>query len=235
MENSISSNNEYCSVCGNPKLYPDKPCLYCSDLETGETIEYFRKRVKSRDDKYKETKPLFNKLAIIFFIFSVISFIAISQLDTNTSVPIKTALSKNGGIVGPVDIQKDNTVCIIKSYQDVGLNQSSFVTGNVLDENKEYLFGFGKDLWNEEGYDDGYWHETENNYETRVTFPIKGKYYFEFETEATDSNQISDMYVEIVQKQASSLIFQWFGWLGLIAAGIFFVMANPQILEYLGD
>ena len=154
------------------------------------------------------------------------------QLDSNISPALKTSLPKTGGLIGPVEIKKDNTVCTIKSYQDVALNQSSFLTGNVLDENKQYLFGFGKDLWNEEGNDDeGYWHETENNYETRVTFPIKGKYYFEFEAEPTDPNQISDMYVEIAQKQASSLIFQWFAWLSLISAGILFVLANPQLFD----
>lgn len=197
-----------------------------------EELRQNRQKAKQRLSNVKDNKKTFNILAGILFVFSIISFITMGQMDSDISPALKTALPKNGGLVGPVEIPKDNTVCIIKSYQDVGLNQSSYVTGNVLSENKEYLFGFGKDLWNEEGQDDeGYWHETENNYETRVTFPIKGKYYFEFETEATDPNQISDMYVEIVQKQASSLVFQWFGWLSLIAAGILFVMANPQLFD----
>jgi hypothetical protein len=197
-----------------------------------EELRQKRQKTKQRLSGAKNNKKTFNILAGILFVFSIISFITMGQLDSNISPALKTSLPKTGGLIGPVEIKKDNTVCTIKSYQDVALNQSSFLTGNVLDENKQYLFGFGKDLWNEEGNDDeGYWHETENNYETRVTFPIKGKYYFEFETEATDPNQISDMYVEIVQKQASSLIFQWFGWLSLIAAGILFVMANPQLFE----
>lgn len=197
-----------------------------------EELRQKRQKAKQRLSNVKDNKKTFNILAGILFLFSIISFITMGQMDSDICPALKTALSKTGGLVGPVEIQKDNTVCIIKSYQDVGINQSSFVTGNVLSENKEYLFGFGKDVWNEEGYDDeGYWHETENNYETKVTFPIKGKYYFEFESEATDPNQISDMYVEIVQKQASSLIFQWFGWLSLIAAGILFVMANPQLFD----
>lgn len=197
-----------------------------------EELRQKRQKSKQRLSNVKDNKKTFNILAAILFLFSIISFITMGQMDSDISPALKTALSKNGGLVGPVKIPKDNTVCIIKSYQDVGINQSSFVTGNVLNENKEYLFGFGKDVWNEEGYDDeGYWHETENNYETKVTFPVKGKYYFEFESEATDPNQISDMYVEIAQKQASSLIFQWFGWLSLIAAGILFVMANPQLFD----
>lgn len=197
-----------------------------------EELRKKRQEARQRLGNNKSNKKNFNILAAILFVFSIISFITVSQLSSDISPAIKTSLPKNGGTVGPVEIKKDNSVCIVKSYQDVGVNQSSYVAGNVLDKNKELLFGFGKDVWNEEGYDDeGYWHETENNYETKITFPIKGKYYFEFESEPTETNQTSDIYVEITQKQASTLIFEWFGWLGLIAAGILFVLANPQLFD----
>ena len=60
-------------------------------------------------------------------------------------------------------------------------NDWSAVTGNVLDQDKNYLFGFGQEFWKESGYDsDGRWTESKTKYDMKVTLP-KGIYYLEFE------------------------------------------------------
>ena len=102
-------------------------------------------------------------------------------------------LPSTGGIVGPLEITEAGTVLEIRVDQALNLSGGrrsfgtrstwSFVSGEVLDAEQEYLFGFGDELWKESGYDGTYWTEAKDDYELKVTMPEAGTYYLEFTTE----------------------------------------------------
>ena len=194
--------------------------------------------IQDFDENTDEHKIKFIKLAKIFLIFAIICFVTSIFFDSNVGNPIKTTLPNTGGTIGPIEVKKDKAVYSIKVSQSMNTNQWSNVEGNVLDNNKQYLFGFGKELWDEDGteYDpeDGtnsYWHESDTNYDAKLTFPKRGIYYLQFETEMSNPVDIGNINVEIMQKQASSLAFFWLAILSIIASGISFIIANLKVFE----
>lgn len=101
-------------------------------------------------------------------------------------------LPPEGGVVGPIQITEPNTVLEVKVRQSLNLpggssygtrSTWSFVSGEVLDAEQEYLFGFGDELWKESGYDGTYWTESKDDYEVKVTIPESGTFYLGFTTE----------------------------------------------------
>lgn len=171
----------------------------------------------------------YKKLGIVFLVFAAICLITTLILDSSADNPIKADLPKTGGIVGPIEVKKDNAVYLIKVAQPVNTNQSSYVGGDVLDKNQEYLFGFGEDLWDEDGQDDeGYWHESQTNYEMKVTFPHKDTYYLQFETEMSNPDEAGNVSIEVTPKLASSLATFWLFILSLIAGTVFLFLFGSK-------
>lgn len=100
-------------------------------------------------------------------------------------------VSADGGTVGPIEIPHDNTRVGTRIRQDVAEGSGrryqrwSFVTVELLDENKEYMVSFGGDVWSYAGYDGGdHWEEEDEEYKTTIRFPSAGTYYVRFQTEA---------------------------------------------------
>ena len=90
--------------------------------------------------------------------------------------------------IGPIEILKDNSVYYIEVRQPVSVdprnfdqNTWSFVQGELLDHNKEFLFGFGDEFWAEIDEGETY---SKTKYSFNVTFPVKGAYYLRFQSEA---------------------------------------------------
>lgn len=170
------------------------------------------------------------KFSWVLLIFSIVCFITMFILNNSVNQNLVKNLPVKGGILGPINVKKDHSVYSIIIQQPLNsFDVWSFVNGSVLDKNKEFLFGFGKELWSEEGYDDGgHWTEQENNYEIKVTFPTKGTYYLEFESENNSSN-VGEITVQVSQKIASSLIFDDLGAISLVIAVIILLIILNKI------
>lgn len=136
-------------------------------------------------------------------------------------------LPANGGTVGPFTIDQPNTVLRVSVRQNVPLPPGyatnrgswSFIGGEVLDEDEEYLFGFGGELWSETGYDDSRWTEYDNEYSINVTLPEAGVFYIEFLVEAAGDVQLSPIQVAIEKLPGSSIPHFVLG-IGLILLGL---------------
>ena len=114
-----------------------------------------------RPQQKLKDKLFYNNLTLIVVIFSIICFVT-SMLLQSTFYYNKTMNYLNEGqIVGPIKVKNKPVICKIMADFS-GNNTSSYLSGEVLDENKDTLYEFGKDLWHESGYDsDGYWSESD--------------------------------------------------------------------------
>jgi len=118
-------------------------------------------------------------------------------------------------IVGSIKVTKARQVFEIAVKADMPVQSWSFIEGEVLDSDKEYLFAFGKELWHETGRDsEGPWRENKNTYKIKVSFPHPGSYYLNFKIESNKDPSI--VYVTVTKKQGSALPHFWFGVILLI-------------------
>ena len=143
--------------------------------------------------------------ATLLILFSFICFgTAVAFNFENQS--FKETLPPDGGTIGPIEIEKPNTVLSVSVTQDIQTdNEWSTVIGELLDEKKNYLMGFSKEFWKESGYDsDGRWTEKEVNYESRLTVPDPGQYFLQFSSERSEKVNTSIL-VEVSEKVGSSL------------------------------
>ncbi|PSQ97908.1 MAG: hypothetical protein BRD55_00440 [Bacteroidetes bacterium SW_9_63_38] len=94
-----------------------------------------------------------------------------------------------GGTVGPFTVEEKTWVDVaveqeINSARGSTYKRWSFVTVELLDDDKKYLSSFGGGFWNYAGYDEGYrWSEDDERYQTTLTLH-PGTYYVRFKTEA---------------------------------------------------
>lgn len=160
------------------------------------------------------------QLGVIFIAFAFLCFFTSCYMDSTKS-KLKETLQSEGGIIGPINVKKDKSVYEITVYQPISWDgEWSHISGELLDEKKEYLIGFGDEFWKESGYDsEGHWSESKTKYDSKLTIPKKGIYYFKFVGEKSKRVN-SNIYVTIEQKRASALPSFAFGILSLIV-GIF--------------
>ncbi|TAE34599.1 MAG: hypothetical protein EAY65_02015 [Alphaproteobacteria bacterium] len=151
------------------------------------------------------------KVSLVFFLFSIISFITALFYTADTKKIYDGAVyvsynqqHKKMVLMGPLMVKQAKEVYEITIQSDVRENSWVFIEGEVLDANKEYLFSFGQELWHETGYDDeGAWREQENDYSMKVTFPQAGQYYLNFKKEGMQNDD--KIHVTLSQKRGSSL------------------------------
>lgn len=145
-------------------------------------------------------------ISVILLVFAGICFMSAIISNQDSQKPIKVVLPPQGGLVGPIEVNKDRAVYQIHVRQNINLDfQNSYVTAELLDEQQEYLMAFGKEFYSESGYDsDGAWSESVSSYKMKVTIPKKGKYYLNFESEKT-SGVHSNIQITIKRKRASAL------------------------------
>ena len=187
------------------------------------------------DDQVK--KEAHNKIAIVLLAFAGLCFITSLILNMNVGSKIKESIPSSGGMVGPVEVKKDYSVYLIKVKQSLNsYGTSSFVSGDVLDEKKEYLFGFGKEFWKETGYDsDGRWSEAVTDYDVKLTFPKKGTYYLAFNTEMSSPRAGGVVQVTVQPKRGSSLAHFVLGIIAIIACVIVWARANMTWGDLIND
>lgn len=165
----------------------------------------------------QKTKKLFKNLARILIAFAIVCFFYSCVLNGDKPGSSNHILKKDGQIIGPIHVKQDQSVYSVRVKEILKVGQYSTVNLALLDANKKYLFSFGDDLWAEEGYDsEGYWKETKEYYDIKLTIPEAGKYFLQAGIE-TSKNK-SRVHVEIVPKNGSSLPFLWLGVFVLITA-----------------
>ncbi len=178
------------------------------------------------DDPVKKAEH--NKIARILLGFAALCLFTSLILNMNSGKSLKSSVQTSGGMIGPIEVKKDFSVYSISVRQ--ALNEYgvwSFVSGDVLDSNKEYLFGFGKEFWSETGYDsDGRWSEAETSYDIKITFPKKGNYYLRFNAEMSKQRAGREIMVTVDPKRGSSLAHLVLGIISVLAGAIVWSRAN---------
>ena len=170
------------------------------------------------------------KVATVFIVFGILSLITawVFSMETqrlfsdtvrtyvSPSVPSQQAVAgeqeegKDVATIGPITVQRYKEVYEISIASSVPENTWSFVEGEVLDAEKDYLFSFGKELWSETGYDDeGAWRESDNSYSMKLTFPQPGQYYLNLKS--SGSYNPDAVQVTISKKRGSSIPHFVFG------------------------
>jgi hypothetical protein len=172
----------------------------------------------------------YNKIGVIFLGYAFLCFITSFWFDLNVGkATLVDSTPAKGGIIGPLHVKERNTVYLITISQDVDNGAWSFVSGDVLDENKNYLFGFGGEFWEESGRDsDGTWHENKENYNLKVTFPEKGIFYLSFESQMKTLGSGGNIKIKVEEKRGSALAHFVLGVFSIVAASGILLYANAE-------
>ena len=139
-----------------------------------------------------QDRLLINNVCIIVCIFCLLCFFtALSQQNAKTKEYQYGTLPKEGILLGPIEVDKKSQIFKVNAHFS-GSNTSTYISGEVLDKDKDTLYEFGKDLWHEEGYDsEGHWSEAERNLSAYLTFSEKGTYYIKMMAEEGAAGNIS--------------------------------------------
>ena len=178
-----------------------------------------------RPQQKLKDKLFYNNLTLIVVIFSIICFVTSMLLQSTYYYNKSVNYLNEGQIVGPIKVKNKPVICKIMADFS-GNNTSSYLSGEVLDENKDTLYEFGKDLWHESGYDsDGYWSESDRKMTAYLTFKDKGTYYIQFNTDEKNMYNIS-ITMQLVRN--SYVAHSKAGTLALMLAMIVFYLLNAS-------
>lgn len=132
----------------------------------------------------------YNNICLIVCIFCAVCFFT-SNFLIHSYQKQKVYEIQQNGLIGPIEVTNKSVIYKINVYFS-GRLSSKYISGEVLDENEDTLYEFGKDLWHEEGYDsDGHWSESERRMKVYLTFSEKGKYYLKFYTDKMNMDNIT--------------------------------------------
>ena len=93
-----------------------------------------------------------------------------------------------------------------------------------MDENKDSIYEFGKDSWQESGYDsEGYWSESDAGMTSKLTFSEPGTYYIKL---GTENNKLSQFNITISRKKGSGIPHFMLGTYVLLLLAVTFVFLN---------
>ncbi len=173
----------------------------------------------------------FGKLATVFFVFGLVSIVTAWMFDVETGKAFDASFKPDGrnahsAEMGPIVVKQRNTSYAITVKADLSAQSWAYISGEVLDEKKEYLFSFAKELSYYSGRDsEGAWKELNDDYTMDVTFPKKGTYYLKFSIE---SDRIPrNVKIKVAQKVGSSMPHMWYGII-LIFLGIVMMMISDR-------
>ena len=198
-------------------------------------MNYYLKMQKTEKQNQKKSSNNISKIIGMLIAFSMLCFITSCFMNMNTDAVIKKGIPLTGGEIGPIEVNTDYSVYNIYIEKHLSNNSWSFVGGDVLDQDKNYLFGFGKELWRESGFDsDGPWTEQDTDLNIKITFNKAGTYYLRFNDESSSTttsainsfnpqpDSLSDLQVTVSPKRGSSLIHFILGCISLvIGVGLF--------------
>jgi len=168
--------------------------------------------------------------------YAILCFVTSIILNMGSGQPLTATLGKEGGEVGPVVVEKAGEVYQVEINQPLkAYDIWSFVDGEVLNEEKEFLFGFGDEVWSESGYDDeGSWYEKKEDFSHNVTFPEAGTYYLNFKSETSSQGSVDGVQVRVQKLVGASLAHFWIGMISFIAAISLWWMASNTRADYQG-
>lgn len=175
----------------------------------------------------KENLVFYNTLLGIVLVFCVIFYWSYFNIESKT-VASKSYTLEEGSTYGPIEVKEGQPkICTIRADMR-GSNLSVYFNGEVLDDDEETLYEFGKELWHEDGYDsDGYWSESDRVMSANLTFSEPGTYFIKFNTEENLMNNIS---LTISVKKGSGIPYLMMGTWLLILSLMFFVILNKKWL-----
>lgn len=181
-------------------------------------------------------RPRMRAIAIITLGFGVLSLVTGLVFSVVGTRLANATLPAEGGRVGPVVVERANTVLDVEVYQPFRADGWSYVEAEVQDEEGEYLFGFGEELWAESGYDGGSWHEEKNDYDLNVTIPEPGTYYLAFTAQAAGVqyggySPAIETRVTVEKKIGSSLPFLVAGILALLGGAFLFFASSSKLRQ----
>lgn len=180
-----------------------------------------------------ENAKFYNTLCLIMAIFCVACFWTSFKMESDVLASKDYNSLQEGSIYGPIKVKKgESKICTIRA-SFYGSNYSAYFSGEVLDEDKDTLYEFGKDFWHESGYDsDGYWSESDNRMKADLTFSEEGTYYIQFNTE---NNSLYNIGIKIEVKKGSGIPHLMMGTIVLILLLIMFYINNTAWIEGLAD
>jgi len=222
-----------CPKCGHSPI-SQAECPACGIVVAkylkGQTMKTEKRAVPLGVQKPGSKPKTLTQIAIALIVFGSICLISALFVNFSRGKSISKSLPLQGGIVGPIQVKKDRTVYLVEVFQRVNYGQWSSVTGNVLDQDKNYLFGFGEELWAESGRDsEGTWAESKNSYKMKMTLQ-KGTYYFEFESERS-RNVSGNITILVHRKRGSPLPFLIAGIIALIIGVVVNEIANQTFTK----
>lgn len=140
-------------------------------------------------------------------------------------------VSPMGSTVGPIEIPKATRIGVrvrqaINEGRGSVYQRWSFVTVELLDENKEYLSSFGGEFWHYAGYDDGHWEQSDHVYSTTLRIPAGGTYYARLDTEANvPEAELGPVTIEMQERAwwGYPVPLRWAAYVSLFFGAILFV------------
>ncbi len=181
------------------------------------------------DPKQKIKNSIFyNNLLLIMSIFSVIFFITAMFVDVPTLKTETFYDISDTKKFGPIVVKDKPKIYEIKTnmFSD---NTSVYVSGEVINEDDDTLFEFGKDLWHESGYDsEGYWSESDNGMNAKITLSEPGTYYIKLNKE---DNSFPDISATFYRKSGSGIPHFMVGFYLLIITLFTFIFRNKEWIK----
>jgi len=177
------------------------------------------------DPKQKLRNTYFyNNLLLILSIFALLCIFTSICLEINSPNIKRYSYLEEGTTFGPIVVKKNEPVIYeIRSYF-TGHNDDSYISGEVLDEEKDTLYEFGKDAWHESGYDsEGYWTESDASMTAKLTFSEPGTYYIKL---GTENNKLQAFNIVLSRKSGSGIPHLMLGCYTLLLLCIAFVFLN---------
>lgn len=169
-----------------------------------------------------ETGVDFNTLASVCIVFGLLSLVTAwfftFDIDQGQQKVVQPTSAGQTFELGPIVTKKYKEVFKVEVNANIPIQSWSFIEGQLVDAQRQYIVGFGEELWREAGIDsDGRWEEADDNYTMHITIPKPGSYYLQFNVEG---NQLpNQLKFQIVKIRGSSIPHLWFGII-LIIAGI---------------
>ncbi len=204
---------------------PQQPGYGAPGLDYGAPPAETRKPVLSEAERKREMGRTIRIAGVMIFVFGIVCLITSAVFGSDDGKTVSGTLPATGGILGPIVTTKDNTVLEITVHEALNGYGWSYLDGEMLDKDKEYLFGFGYEFWHETGYDEGRWDEQKNKFSFKITVPKKGTYYAHLYTEQPKYKQIGgNISAWITPEMGSSVPYFAAGLVGLIGGVFFFVV-----------
>jgi len=163
---------------------------------------------------------LWRSLMRIFFAAGVLCLFSGFVLSCKGHQITRKQVNPSGGMVGPFTIESPKTPCRLRVSQNLsysGPNKWTWVQFELLDSEKEALFGVGDEVWAEHGYDsDGPWRERKGAYTANFIIREPGTYYLQATTERSSAQIDTPISVTLRVGTGSSVPLTWGGILFLV-------------------